>query len=154
MADFLWLPVVGFEGLYEVSSNGRVASLLGRNRRILRAGDSRGYRLVILRRGGMSHTRLVHRLVLEAFVGPRPEGMVARHLNGDPGDNRLENLAWGTQSENNYDKVRHGTHHNANKTHCPSGHEYRGDNIKWYKGFRFCRACHRISERRRREVSV
>ena len=102
----------------------------------------------------MSHTRLVHRLVLEAFVGPRPEGMVARHLNGDPGDNRLENLAWGTQSENNYDKVRHGTHHNANKTHCPSGHEYRGDNIKWYKGFRFCRACHRISERRRREVSV
>jgi len=54
-------------------------------------------------------TRNVHVLVLEAFAGPRPNGMVCRHLNGNPTDNRIENLAWGTESENQRDAVRHGT---------------------------------------------
>ncbi len=50
-----------------------------------------------------------HRLVLTAFRGPCPEGMVTRHLNGVRTDNRLVNLAWGTPCENEADKVRHGT---------------------------------------------
>jgi hypothetical protein len=49
----------------------------------------------------------VHRLVLEAFVGPRPPGHLCRHLNGVPDDNRVENLAWGTPKENGEDAVRH-----------------------------------------------
>ena len=53
--------------------------------------------------------RYVHRLVLEAFVGPCPEGQECRHLNGDPGDNRLENLVWGSPLENSLDMVKHGT---------------------------------------------
>lgn len=53
--------------------------------------------------------RFVHRLVLEAFVGKCPDKMHARHLNGNPSDNRVENLAWGTRSENMMDRVRHGT---------------------------------------------
>jgi hypothetical protein len=51
----------------------------------------------------------VHRLILEAFRGPRPERMVCRHLNGNPRDNRLENLCWGSCRENEADKLRHGT---------------------------------------------
>jgi hypothetical protein len=51
----------------------------------------------------------VHRLVLDAFVGPCPEGMEARHLNGNSMDNRLENLAWSTHAVNMADKFRHGT---------------------------------------------
>lgn len=51
----------------------------------------------------------VHRLVLEAFVGMAEPGVVARHLNGDPFDNRVENLAWGTKAENQHDRVAHGT---------------------------------------------
>ncbi len=54
-------------------------------------------------------TRYVHALVLEAFKGSRPEGMEARHLNGNPRDNRPENLEWGTCKENHADKRIHGT---------------------------------------------
>jgi len=50
----------------------------------------------------------VHRLVLETFVGPRPQGMVCRHLDGDPNNNALSNLCWGTYRENSEDKLRHG----------------------------------------------
>ena len=62
-----------------------------------------------VRRNGVQVTRPVHRLVLEAFVGPRPRNMQCRHLNGDPMDNRLANLKWGTIQENTEDKRRHGT---------------------------------------------
>ena len=54
-------------------------------------------------------TMLVHRLVMLAFDGPQPEGMECRHLNGNPADNRIENLKWGTRKENEADKVSHGT---------------------------------------------
>jgi hypothetical protein len=55
-------------------------------------------------------TRHVHRLVLEAFVGPPPApGMHGAHLNGKQDDNRIENLAWVTQSENEAHKAAHGT---------------------------------------------
>lgn len=59
--------------------------------------------------GSRCHQITVHRLILEAFVGPCPPGLECRHLNGKAGDNRLENLAWGTKAENQQDKVRHGT---------------------------------------------
>lgn len=69
------------------------------------------YRTVGLRQtpGGRKQTRLVHRLILEAFVGPCPKGMVACHNDGDPSNNRLDNLRWGTLSENAADKFDHGT---------------------------------------------
>lgn len=51
---------------------------------------------------------LVHRLVAEAFHGTPSPGAVTRHLNGDPSDNRAENIAWGTCAENSADMVRHG----------------------------------------------
>lgn len=51
----------------------------------------------------------VHTLVLNAFVGARPAGYVCRHLNGDPLDNSISNICWGTQKENVQDSIRHGT---------------------------------------------
>jgi hypothetical protein len=51
----------------------------------------------------------VHRLVLEAFIGPCPKGMECRHIDGKPTNNRLENLAWGTRKENIQDKLLHKT---------------------------------------------
>ncbi len=53
--------------------------------------------------------RKIHSLIMETFIGLRPNGMVSRHLNGNVQDNRLENLAYGTQKENMHDRVLHGT---------------------------------------------
>ena len=109
----IWKPVVGHEGAYEVSDLGRVRSLDRRVRLVtLQAGETT--RLVkerVLRPGptrsghvsvaiGKGNSRLVHRLVLEAFVGPCPDGCEVLHLNHDPADNRLVNLKYGTRSEN------------------------------------------------------
>ena len=58
---------------------------------------------------GRKHTCNIHRLVLETYVGPCPKGMECRHLNGNGQDNRLENLCWGTRSENRQDSIQHGT---------------------------------------------
>lgn len=58
---------------------------------------------------------LVHHLVLFALVGPRPDGMVARHLNGIPTDNRVSNLCWGTHQDNAADRVRHGVHNRGER---------------------------------------
>lgn len=68
-----------------------------------------GYYYVCLHKNGKQRTHTVHRLVLETFIGPRPEGMQCRYLDGDSANNKLNNLCWGTQKENEADKVKHGT---------------------------------------------
>lgn len=148
-----WLSVAGFEGLYSVSDLGRVRSLdridrQGRLRkgRILRPAVRRdGHLHVGLCRDSKRVWRYVHVLVAEAFHGQRPDGMEVRHLNGNPADNRAENLAFGSHSENQFDSVAHGTHRNARKTRCINGHELDLLNTRWKPdGSRVCRACDRI----------
>lgn len=139
-----WRPVPGFDG-YEVSDLGRVISRRRRTPVMLaeRVG-SKGYRKVALSRGPYDVTDMtLHRVVLLAFIGPCPEGLQVRHLDGDPGNNRLDNLAYGTPSENMHDVVRHGRHHQVNKTHCPQGHPYVEANV-WYgdRGQRRCKTCY------------
>ena len=98
--------------------------------------QSRGHRLVYLGRGDC---RFVHRLVLEAFVGTCPEGMECRHLDGDPGNNRLENLAWGSPKENYADSLQHGTAWG----HKPEGREHARhlwDHVKHKTGEKHHRA--------------
>ena len=117
--------------------------------------DLRGRVLVRLYVGRQRHTMKVGRLMLLTFVGPPPEpDQVARHLNDDPGDNRLGNLAWGTQSDNMFDKVANGLHWNANKTHCVNGHEFTPANTGYERGGRkrVCLACGRMRARERRRV--
>ena len=53
--------------------------------------------------------RLIHRLVLETFIGLCPKEMECRHLDGNRGNNNVNNLRWGTVSENAKDAIRHGT---------------------------------------------
>ena len=144
----IWLPVVGYEGLYEVSNFGRIKSL---PRNTTRGGimklstDKRGVKVVNLTKDGKQRVRLVHQLVLEAFVGPRPEGIAGedtRHLDGNPSNNHLSNLKWGSTLENVHDMIDHGTASWQNLTHCTNGHEYTPENTKLNKkGARVCATC-------------
>lgn len=76
------------------------------------------HRLVGLCKAGRMFTKLVHRLILETFVGPCPEGMESCHYNDVPFDNRLENLRWDTRSNNQKDAFRNGRQ--CNKGECNS----------------------------------
>ena len=71
------------------------------------------YKHTILCKGDGEFVHLVHRLVLETFVGPCPEGLECRHLDGNELNNNLDNLAWGTKAEQIEDKKRHGTFDNS-----------------------------------------
>lgn len=161
-----WLPVVGYEGLYEVSDLGRVRSLnrlvpcrggkqAVRRGRILRQHIAKrtGRPNVSLARDGVHATTVVATIVLTAFGGPRPEGQVGCHNDGDPTNNCLSNLRWDTQSENIRDCVAQGTHDFTRRTHCPRGHLLAPWNISAAharRGHRTCLACNRaLSEKRR-----
>lgn len=107
-----WLPVVGYEGFYEVSDLGRIRS---KRRRGAPGGilkppsDTNGYRQIALSSNGVTRLKRVHVLVLQAFVGPRPPGCVACHGPGGRQDNRLLNLRWDTYKANEADKIRDKT---------------------------------------------
>ena len=162
-----WLPVVGWEGFYEVSDHGRVRSvdrtIMRRNRwgqirpvrftgkLLAQRPDHEGRLRVQLGRGERTQTEAkVHILVLEAFVGPRPDGLDGLHWDDDRTNNTVENLRWGTHSENMQDSVRNGTHHCASKTHCKRNHEFTPENtFRQSGGGRGCRTCRRIQHTQR-----
>jgi len=152
-----WRAVVGWEGFYEVSSCGRVRSLdrLGgggerrphsilRGKVLVQSPLNRGRLSVQLRRRGYWKRLQVHRLVALAFLGPCPPELVCCHNDGNHLNNHVQNLRWDTRSENEYDKVRHGQSHTANRTHCPKGHEYTDENTyRSKRGWRQCKTCSR-----------
>lgn len=156
-----WLPVPGFEGKYDVSDQGRVRSWVTRGvpkPHVLSDVPKNGYGhpiCALYQEHTQRSLHSVHALVLLAFVGPRPDGMLTRHLDGDPTNNHLSNLVYGTPSENAMDAVRHGTNCQAVKTHCPSGHEYTPENTYVRPGFghRLCRTCQRVGGQRRRRAA-
>lgn len=107
--DEEWRPVVGYEGHYEVSSLGNVATLKWKERRLLKLQtDDYGYKHVVLSMGGKVRTTKVASIVAEAFNGPKPEGLVVRHYDDDKTNNTPGNLIYGTQQENIDDRGRNG----------------------------------------------
>lgn len=165
-----WRPVVGYEGIYEVSNFGAVRSLdrtisdgSRRKGQLISQtlwGRSTQYLYVHLSKGGDRPTFTVHSLVCEAFHGARPllheltsadrGRVVVRHIDGDSLNNHATNLAWGTSSENMQDTLRQGRHFSQSKTECANGHPYTEENtIRRAGGWRQCRICHRASVTRR-----
>lgn len=118
----IWKSIPGYTDQYEVSNLGRVRSMDRavwcqgpvkggywsiKKGRLLRPGRMpQGHLSVAFGRG---NSQCVHKLVLLAFVGAAPRGHECRHLDGDPANNNISNLQWGTRSENIQDAVRHGT---------------------------------------------
>lgn len=156
MSDVTWLPIPGADS-YEASSDGQIRSI---DRQIVRADGNvknlkgrlikqsanprDGYmQVAITFNHGKASTR-VHKLICMAFHGQSPSSLhEVRHLNGIRDDNRAENLCWGTKSENQYDRVRHGNHFLANKTHCDNGHLLDEICKSGTRRYRRCSTCRR-----------
>lgn len=133
-ANEIWRDVVGWEGIYQVSSLGRVRSFdkvvrcgYGKTRvypgRVLRPAMVQGYPTVSLWNNGLSQMARVHRLVCQAFHGPQPSpAYEVAHNDGNPANASSNNLRWATHTENEGDKLLHGTrllgsrHHRAKLT--------------------------------------
>ena len=138
-----WREVPGSLGRYLVNTQGQVYSRW-QDRLLQGRPVGSGHIRVYLRLPGGPRGRYVHQLVMEAFVGPRPAGMDTRHLDGNPANNALANLAYGTPSENARDRRRHGTDANARKAACKHGHPFDETNTHIRPdGSRQCRTCAR-----------
>ncbi len=112
-----WRAIPGYEGLYEVSNSGSVRSV----KRLMALSPARGYLTVELWKNKEGRRFTVHRLVMMAFTGPRPDGLQINHLNGVKTDNRWVNLEYCTASENKKHACRtglqknFGIHHSQHK---------------------------------------
>ena len=94
---------------YEINEQGQVRHVrLKRIRKWTTSGGNPYFKVSIYHKG-KTFFRHIHHLVMSAFVGPRPEGMVVRHIDGDLSNNSLDNLAYGTHKENTHDALHHGT---------------------------------------------
>jgi len=142
-----WTQIPGAPG-YEASRDGRVRG----PRRVLKPFDN-GNGYLHVRIG--SRNRTVHGIVAETFIGPRPDGHVIRHLDGDRLNNAASNLAYGTQRQNVRDQIAHGTfpfdnmaagwRRNTERTECRNGHPlvpYTGSDPSKK---RWCPVCHRAA---------
>lgn len=135
-----WRPIKGYEGFYEVSDDGQVRSLArvivksngvpkSIRARLLAPQHSQGRIQYQLKRAGTRRAASASVLVAEAFLGPRPQGMLVRHLDDIPTNNHVSNLAYGTQVDNMKDCVRNGNHPKINMTHCRRGHVLASPNL-------------------------
>jgi hypothetical protein len=120
----IWKPAFGFEGIYDVSTTGRVRRVLAgqgaRQGAIIRPHIAKGYFQYGLRKNRRRTNKYAHRLVLQTFVCN--SHLTANHKNGDRTDNRVENLEWISCKENLLHacrilgKRRGGNHWNAGLT--------------------------------------
>lgn len=160
VASERWLPVVGYEDLYQVSDQGRIRSVdrvvvdqvMGRQRtrripgRLMKPypvgkawrGDTRKYLGIRLCRSGAVKPAQVHHVVAAAFLGPRPQDLMVLHENDDSHDNRAANLRYATGAENIADAFRNGSR--TLQETCKRGHLNIPAN-RYPNGT--CRLCHK-----------
>lgn len=147
-----WLPVRDYPD-YEVSDLGRVWSHKRGGRYLKTPPNSSGRPIVEIRNDHGRRLVFTYRLVLEAFVGPCPPGKQGLHKNDVKTDNRLENLRWGTPSDNAYDRYRNGfVNWHTTKDECPRGHLLIEANLVpsiWREGRRTCWSCQTKAKIRR-----
>lgn len=125
--DFISIP--SFPGYFATKDGGIWSNKRGKlKRRSIKSRDKKGYLHLQLRKNSKSYTKKLHTLILTAFLGPRPKGMQCRHLDGNKENNKLINLCWGTQSENQQDAVKHGTH----KSLFVPGEKHKNAKLNWF----------------------
>lgn len=142
----IWKDVIGYEGIYQVSSFGNVKSLsrlincnggkfLTKERILKCKNDTGNYKLVSLCKNNIKETKFVHKLVASAFLNHEPCGynLVVNHIDFDKFNNRLDNLEIVTSRIN------------CNKKHIPHTSKYTG--VYWNNNNNKWRACIRLNGR-------
>lgn len=147
VAPVVWMPVLGFEGLYEVSSLGQVRNKKGE---VLKQGIKRTpctcYKVVHLWKEGKYHRKYIHRLIAEAFI-PNPNNLpMVNHKDEDGTNNFIDNLEWctreynvnyGTAKERRAKKLRGVPHTAEHKQKISDGlKKYYSEHEVWNKGAR------------------
>lgn len=94
-----WRPVVGYEGIYEVSNFGRVKriaphSVRGNAGTFLKPKEGPYLRVTLFRDGGNRQCHSIHVLVAAAFIGPRPDGYLVDHVDENKRNNRADNMQY------------------------------------------------------------
>ena len=120
-----WRPIIGFEGLYEISDTGLVRSVdrfvnhYAGGQRLLKGKPKLpfvtafGYKMIMLSKNGINKSFQVHRLVLASFTENKGKGFDCCHNDGNRTNNNLSNLRWDTRTGNMQDTVKHGTRRNG-----------------------------------------
>lgn len=137
MSEEIWKPVVGFEGLYEVSNMGRLKSIPRARTKggILHCQKTCwGYLICNLWKEGEVHSFSVHRLVAEAFI-PNPEGkQTVNHIDCNRENNCVSNLEWTSQKENIQHSVNLGHYENVGaEKKAVAQYDLQGNFIVAYK---------------------
>jgi hypothetical protein len=162
----VWRPIPGLDGLYDVSTFGRVRSYWSRRGKLgparvrVLTRDGGGYlRLTVVDSQGRARTEKVHQLVAKTFLGPA-NALEVNHRDGVRDNNRLDNLEYVTRHGNMRDAVKRrgiwggltAKHdERRSKTHCVYGHPFDAENtVPGKHGGRGCRECMR---RRGREAT-
>ena len=104
-----WKDVVGFESIYKVSDHGNIRSIKSGKLKKITTDKTTKRPFLNLWKNNKQFVVRVHKLVMEAFVGKRPEGMECCHNDGNAFNNHIDNLRWDTPKNNHADKVKHGT---------------------------------------------
>lgn len=135
-----WRAVKGYEDCYEVSNYGALRAVARRiiksdgvpisiRARVLVPQIRNGRRFYGLKRNGVRKQRPAAQLVAEVFIGGGKRGEVVRHLDDNPLNDYVANLAYGSLSDNMYDCVRNGHHRGAQLTHCKRNHLLAAPNL-------------------------
>jgi hypothetical protein len=115
-----WLDIVGYEGKYKVSDNGRIKSYLTSKKGILRkiSDNGYGYMFLALCKNGVKKKHRVHRLVTMAFIPNLENKPCINHINGIKSDNSVQNLEWCTHSANNKHAYEKGLNNTIGNKHA------------------------------------
>lgn len=125
----VWKDIKDYVGMYQISSFGRVKNVSKKfwtgstwcdcpERLRALSNDKDGYCFVGLSKDKISKPKKVHQLVLEAFDRSKGKNEVTRHLDGNRGNNKINNLCWGTMKENASDRRKHGTQAVGQRSKC------------------------------------